>query len=31
MAIAHRTAKLAADNSGFTEDDLYDEETGLPV
>jgi transcriptional regulator with XRE-family HTH domain len=31
MAIAHRTAKLAAGSSGFTEDDLYDEETGLPV
>jgi transcriptional regulator with XRE-family HTH domain len=25
MAIAGKTAKLAADNSGFTEDDLYDE------
>ena len=30
MAIAHRTAKLAAENPGFTEDDLYDDETGLP-
>jgi transcriptional regulator with XRE-family HTH domain len=31
MAIAHRTAKLAAENPGFTEDDLYDDETGLPA
>jgi transcriptional regulator with XRE-family HTH domain len=31
MAIAHRTAKLAAEHPGFTEDDLYDDETGLPV
>ncbi len=30
MAIAHRTAKLAAENPGFTEDDLYDE-NGLPA
>ncbi len=30
MAIAHRTAKLAAKNPGFTEDDLYDE-NGLPA
>lgn len=30
MAIAHRTAKLAAENSGFTEDELYDE-NGLPA
>ena len=30
MAIARRTAKLAAENPGFTEDDLYDED-GLPA
>lgn len=30
MAIAHRSAKLAADNPGFTEDELYDE-SGLPA
>ena|SRR5271165_1209710 len=30
MAIAHRSAKLAAANPGFTEDDLYDE-SGLPA
>ena len=30
MAIAHRSAKLAAENPGFTEDDLYDE-NGLPA
>jgi transcriptional regulator with XRE-family HTH domain len=30
MAIAHRTATLAAENPGFTEDDLYDE-NGLPA
>ena len=30
MAIAHRTAMLAAENPGFTEDDLYDE-NGLPA
>jgi hypothetical protein len=31
MAIADRTAKLAAENPGFTEDDLCDDETGLPA
>ena len=30
MAIVHRTAQLAAENPGFTEDDLYDE-SGLPA
>src|SRR6516162_1800193 len=30
MAIADRTARLAAENPGFTEDDLYDE-NGLPA
>src|SRR5713101_7995250 len=30
MAIAHRSATLAAENPGFTEDDLYDE-FGLPA
>ncbi|HYZ43141.1 MAG TPA: helix-turn-helix transcriptional regulator [Stellaceae bacterium] len=30
MAIAHRSAMLAAENPGFTEDDLYDE-NGLPA
>ena len=30
MAIADRTAKLAAENPGFSEDDLYDE-NGLPT
>jgi transcriptional regulator with XRE-family HTH domain len=30
MAIAHRTAKLAAENPGFSENDLYDE-NGLPA
>jgi transcriptional regulator with XRE-family HTH domain len=30
MAIAHRTAMLAAEHPGFTEDDLYDE-NGLPA
>ena len=29
MAIARRSAKLAAESPGFTEDDLYDE-NGLP-
>jgi transcriptional regulator with XRE-family HTH domain len=30
MAIAHESAKLAAENLGFREDDLYDE-FGLPA
>jgi transcriptional regulator with XRE-family HTH domain len=30
MAIAHRSAKLAAENPGFSEEDLYDE-SGLPA
>jgi transcriptional regulator with XRE-family HTH domain len=31
MAIAHRTARFAAEHPGFTEDDLYEDETGLPA
>jgi hypothetical protein len=30
MAIAHKTGKLAAENPGLEEDDLYDE-SGLPA
>jgi transcriptional regulator with XRE-family HTH domain len=31
MEIAHRSAERAAEQPGFSESDLYDDETGLPA
>jgi transcriptional regulator with XRE-family HTH domain len=31
MEVAHRSAERAAEQPGFSESDLYDDETGLPA